>query len=274
MNGAQARACTTLPDCLATLWRFLRPAVALLVLGVVGAGIAWGVGVLRDPEIWPIRRVQLEGEIRFVDAEALKAVIAPQTGQSFFALDGDALAASLGAQPWVARIDVRRVYPDTLRVTVTEHVPFALWGDTEIVTEEGVRFTRRGDERLPPLPSLDGADGAEREVIGHFTAWRERVRARGLELDRLAQDARGAFTLGFSGGLVMRIGREEPESRLERALAAWPQLGRFGQRVTVLDARYANGLAVQWAETPDPLKKIPPAATAGHHPNRGVAPHG
>ena len=84
-------------------------------------------------------------------------------------------------------------------------------------------------------------------VAANYLKWRDRLAGLGLTLTALDRDARGAWTLHLGQGLDLELGATRVEERLERFMRTWPQLAAAG-RPAVVDLRYANGLAVRWAQ--------------------------
>ena len=96
--------------------------VLLLVLLFAGsvAGVAWvGMGIVA-PDRWPIRWLEVNGDFQRVSAEQLRASLSPSLDSSFFTVDLNGLEAAAGRISWVASVDVQKIWPDTVTVTVDE----------------------------------------------------------------------------------------------------------------------------------------------------------
>ena len=78
----------------------------------------------------PIRTVVIEGELEHSDSDRLRyAALRAVEGKTFFDVDLGALRRALEDLPWVRRADVRRVWPDSLVVSLAEYRPIAIWID-------------------------------------------------------------------------------------------------------------------------------------------------
>lgn len=70
----------------------------------------------------------------------------------------------------------------------------------------------------------------------------------GHSVDTLSLDDRGAWTFTSQRGIEVLLGKELVRERLDALLTVLESLERDGlaDRVSAMDARYANGLAVRW----------------------------
>jgi len=223
----------------------LRWFVAALVLA---GSVAGGVMLLRmEPAALPVRVVKVVGPVHRLSAPVLARSVTEQLQSGMLTQDLGVLKDAVEALPWVRSATLRRVWPDQIELSVTEHQPIARWGDTGLVTAEGVVF-RPDQGPLPTgLPHLLGDDAQAPKVAARYLAWRSRVAPLGSPISTLALDPRGAWTLHLANGLRIELGSERVEERLERFIRTYPQLAAAG-RAELVDVRYANGLAVRWAE--------------------------
>ncbi|MCG8010636.1 MAG: FtsQ-type POTRA domain-containing protein, partial [Candidatus Thiodiazotropha weberae] len=106
--------------------------LALFCLVMISA-LYWVGRMLGDPAVMPVRTVGVDGEMRFVKRERLEQVVAEAVNGSFFSIDLKRMREQIEAMPWVKQASIRRVWPDKLRVQVTEHQPLAYWGEEAMV---------------------------------------------------------------------------------------------------------------------------------------------
>jgi cell division protein FtsQ len=131
----------------------LRPLLVLTLLVVMGAGAAW---VLLSSDLLTVRRVQVVGTQR-VDSAAVRKLVGASVGDPLARVDTDALQADVASIPQVATAKVRRRWPDTLTVTITERAAAAFvrlpTGGSRLVDRRGVMFSavRRPPKGLPEI---------------------------------------------------------------------------------------------------------------------------
>ncbi|MBZ4193826.1 MAG: cell division protein FtsQ/DivIB [Candidatus Contendobacter sp.] len=224
--------------------------VALALAGV-GFGLWTGSQKLRDPGVFPLRQVRIEGELRNLAEADLQPVVSGYLGQNFFMANLDELRAALTANPWIEQIAVRRGWPDTIEIELQERVVFGYWGEREMVDRQGRRFTPGVVRQPGPWPILAGPAGRELALI---KAWRD-IHALfdplGLKLTKLTQDDRRAWWLTFDNGLEVYVGRDQFEPRLRLLAQLYPRvLAAQIDRIAIVDLRYGNGFAVRWKAGP------------------------
>lgn len=228
-----------------------------LVLAGVGYGLWIGGQRLREPGAFPLRKVQVEGELHNLSEADLQPLASGYLGQNFFTANLDDLRTALAAHPWVETVVVRRWWPDTVEIALREREAFGYWGQDEMVDVNGYRFRPVVVRQPGPWPQLTGPAGREKALIQAWRQIRARLEPVGLHLTRLMQDERRAWWLYFDNGLEVYLGRERFEERLARLAQVYPRvLAAQADQIAVIDLRYGNGFAVRW-------KMTPPASPAG-----------
>jgi cell division protein FtsQ len=117
-------------------------AAGAILLGLVGAGTwAWQSPTLR------VREVEVVGNVSVRERDVLDRI--DFLGERMFTVDLDGAARAVAGLPLVAAVEIDRVWPGTVRITVREREP---WGSWE---QAGVRYTidREGyvlGHRSPP----------------------------------------------------------------------------------------------------------------------------
>ena len=129
-------------------------------------------------------------------------------------------------------------------------MPFARWNDAALVNTRGEVFSADVEGRLAAIRGAGGPGrgnvGAVPRVVGATGTARaghtERCGCRRAAAGRSRRPAR-------RGTLTVELGRDEPDARLARFVAAQPRtlgaLARAGTRVDYVDLRYRNGFAAR-----------------------------
>lgn len=216
-------------------------AVTLLAIGAV----AWAA----RNDAFALREVVVATPLARSSPANLEAAIRSDLSGTFFTLDLDAARAALARVPWVRNVSLRRQWPGRLEIAVEEHVPYARWGDSGLVNEQGEIFaaTHDGD-----LPQFDGPDARASEVTARHREWSALLAPLDLRLRAIAVSPRGGWRLkagSEEATLAIELGRDEPDARLARFVAAYGRtvgaLARSGTRVGEVDLRYRNGFAAR-----------------------------
>jgi len=225
------------------LW-LLTPPAALAIAGAV-----WWLGGWHDARHWPIRWLEVSGELERLTAAQVRAAVAEQAGRGFFAVDVEKASAEVEALPWVDQAAVSRRWPDALQIFVVEQRAVARWKDRALLSSSGELFEVAGTSGMQGLTRLAGPVGREREVFERWQQMRARLASQGLEIRHLALDARGAWRLELESGLALFLGRDDVFIRLERFLSVNKDLTNIAG-IESIDLRYPNGFALM-RRTPD-----------------------
>ena len=167
--------------------------------------------------------------------------------------------------PWVERVEARKQWPDTLRLTVYERQPFAHWGEKRLISRSGEIFEVPGAETMQGLPQLSGPDERLAEVIAFHAECMREFAGSGLSVRAVDLSARGSWRLTLASGALIEIGRVDARRRLQRFLDVWPKLAAASNGPPVyVDLRYENGFAMRWALPEAPVSSPSPGpAPAG-----------
>ena len=227
--------------------RIGRWSMALFLFSVMGAGAAWGVVTLSDPNVLPLKVVRIDGEFRHLDRATLERAVGREVRGNFFTVDVDRVRHAAEELAWVDTSSVRRVWPDTLIMTVTEQQPLARWEADRLVNVRGEVFAPEVDSIPAGLPAFAGPDEDAKWVVKRFAEIRELIRPLSLTIAKLSVDKRGSWQMSLGDQLALKLGKADVDERLKRFIRIYPELNRDEQRrAKLVDLRYTNGLAVEW----------------------------
>jgi len=225
-------------------------ALAVTLATITLVGLAWvAVAYLVRLPAFAFDEVVVATPLTRANGAQLEAVIRDELSGTFFTMDLARARTTLKNVPWVRDVGLRRQWPHRLVVTVEEFEPLARWNEGSLVSTRGEVFAAdAGDD----LPQFEGPDGRAGEVAARYAAWSEALAPLALTLTRVRMSARGGWQLkakGADGPLTLELGREEPDARLARFVAAHGRtlgaLARAGTRVETVDLRYRNGFAAR-----------------------------
>ncbi len=234
-----------------------RPAFVVVLRIVAGMGLAavlvvtasWLATV--DLEgVFEISQVHLQGDPRHVRSEDVNAVLAGRP-RGFFVLDLEAARADLEALPWVETARLRKRWPGSLEVTITEPIPVARWGDDSLVNRHGEIFGPVDLREWDFLPALEGEIGRQVELMYRYLEVSARLADVGLEVSGVRESARRAWRIRLDDGGEILMGRDGDITRLDQLLPVMPVLReRNPKPLARVDMRYARGMAVAWQSEP------------------------
>jgi cell division protein FtsQ len=220
--------------------------LTLLSTMLLGA-LFWATRMLSDPAVMPVRTVGVDGEMRFIKRQRLEQVVAEAVNGSFFSIDLTRMCEQIEAMPWVKQVSIRRVWPDKLRVQVTEHEPLAYWGEEAMVSQLAEVFQPETLPKLEGLVTLFGDAQQAKTITREYQRMKTLLDTAGLRLTKVWIDARQAWRIETDSGLLLQLGRRDVMQRLTRFVRLYPELMTQQDRQLVsADLRYTNGFSVQW----------------------------
>ena len=219
-------------------------ALALVALPVVAVVQGW-IGADR----WPLRTLRINDDLQQVDPAAVREAVLPHARQGFFAVRLDEARASVARLPWVEQAEVSKRWPDVLEVRVSEHRPFARWGDARLLSQQGRVFPAEGAEVPQGLPLLHGPEGRVQEIVELYHEAGQLFAPTGYSVRALLLDSRGSWAMVLSNGTEVVVGSHQARIRMARFARQLPQLLQQKQLpLARADLRYTNGFALTWAE--------------------------
>ncbi len=224
---------------------FSAAAMVLMLM----AGVSW----LAHRSMFTLTRIELEGQFQHVNRVAVKEYALPRMKGNFFTLNLDETRRAFESVPWVRKATVRRVWPDGLRVTVTEHEVLGYWGDSRLVSQLADVFVANlaeaESQRGEKLPVLIGPQGSEKLVVDRFFRLNRQLKTGGFQVAELRLSDRFSWTVMLDNGLRVELGTERADmpmnSQVDLFLRSYPiVMAQMMKKMTAFDMRYPSGFAL------------------------------
>ena len=226
--------------------------MAAAVVALAVAAVAW---VVQRPA-FALQAVVVEAAtpdlpLEHVNRALLRSAGAARLKGNFFTVDLGAVRESFEQVPWVRRAQVRRIWPNTLRVGIEEHQPLAIWHDGRLVNRQGELFAANVAEAESEgaLLEFSGPPGSEGEVTRRWQALREQLAPLAVAPESVTLSSRWAWSARLDNGTVLLLGREQGmpiADRVARWVAAAPTVQtRLNREIASVDLRYQNGFAMR-----------------------------
>jgi cell division protein FtsQ len=233
----------------------LMNTVASAVFGVaaVGAAVAGVLWLMRSP-LFPIRGIQLDGDLARNSVPTIRANAAPQLAGNFFSVNLQQGRLAFETVPWVRHAVVRRVWPDRLAVRLEEHRAAALWqgeeGADKLVNSYGEVFEANvGDVEEDGLPTLAGPEGSAPAMLALVHRLQQSFARLDLGVERLHLSGRGSWRVELDSGATVILGRgteDELMARTDRFVRTLTQTtGAWRAPLETADLRHTDGYAVR-----------------------------
>ena len=213
--------------------------------------------------------IEVKTPVAHVTEAQIRLVAERQVRGTFFTVDLDQVRTSLERLPWVREARVERRWPDTLVVSLAEHVPLARWNDDALVNETGDVFVAAMSAKLPRLV---GPEDSSLEVVAAYRRHQAVLAPLGMTIAELRLSPRRSWRVRLDNGMQLALGRQQTDARLARFVALYPRL--FGAQPTAkavanasadapsaapsapvtVDLRYSDGFAVRMPDGVSPFK--------------------
>lgn len=257
--------------------RLANTLAVLAVLAMLAGCVFW----LINRPIFHVAAIEIEPapntSLKYVSAAGVQAAIAGKLTGNFFTINLNQARSVFESAPWVRNATVRRIWPNSLRVTIEEQQPLALWNENQMISTWGQVFTANQGELDDDasLPQFNGPEGTEGLLIQRYAELERWFAPLGATVRKVSLSDRFAMRVTLSNGLTLELGRDpgadapDPQAgipgalpftaRIQRFVQAWPAVSqKIGDRaVNHADLRYPNGFALTLASLPEthPPKK-------------------
>ncbi len=240
-----------------------------LTIAACVIALAVGFGLVKSDahrQMFPMKHMVIQSRFDHISAEQIHAAGQKHVSGGFFAVDLTLLRKEIGTLPWVARVEVRKRWPDTVIVRVHERKVLAHWADLDrenptdvLVDVNGDAFEVEGADAIRGLPRLSSPSAARASLVTFYTASAQSLRGLGLHLVALRFSKRGSLTATLSDGSKIRLGIEQHGERWDRMVKNLPTLlsQNLGKRMIELDLRYTNGMAARFEDVLAPEATSP-----------------
>ncbi len=213
--------------------------------------------IVAEPDFFPINVLKIKAPYHYLSREKIQKMVSPYLNKSFLVFSEENLAADFKKNPWVEKISVRKIWPDRVVVQIMERFPVAIWNNM-LISEKGDLFRPDEFEFLSDKPRLFGPKHQEKEVLHIFEKLSKLLLAQDLSIKELRLRDNQSWEMVLNNGVVIRLGKRDIEERLLRFCKVYPKLFAMSfDRVSSIDLRYPNGIAVKWKKNNDQIISNP-----------------
>ncbi|HIF18140.1 MAG TPA: FtsQ-type POTRA domain-containing protein [Cycloclasticus sp.] len=232
----------------ATLIEQIKPMLKISALTLMVALCVWALmDWMEQPETMPIKQVRIEADFSHLTRHEISQTLMPYVEAGYFAIDSNAIVQAVMQLAWVKQTQVRRVWPDTIVVTIKEQTPVAVWNKTSLLNDKGDVFSPVIPQSLMQLPHLSGLDSKSRAVLAQSQRIDQSIATLMLSVQQLGLSEHGSWQVVLNNGVRVKAGNKAPEKAMSKSLNTLASIqGGLMDHVNVIDLRYPNGLAVTW----------------------------
>lgn len=195
----------------------------------------------------PIDRVVVNGDFYHLKEKEVINLIDQKVKDGFLSLNLSGLNKYLESEPWIRNATIRRSWPSTIIVDITEEKPIARWGEKQVLNNVGDYLEITDKQSIKNLPTFTSEFGKSKEMIKSYQLMSEIFGPTGLKVQEIRRDVVGSWLITTSSGIQINLGRNQLAQKLRRFQVVWSaQLTSQVEKIKTIDMRYPNGISVAW----------------------------
>tara|TARA_B100000989_G_scaffold53171_1_gene35575 strand:- start:2201 stop:2860 length:660 start_codon:yes stop_codon:yes gene_type:complete len=195
----------------------------------------------------PIDRVVVNGDFYHLKEKEVINLIDQKVKDGFLSLNLSGLNKYLESEPWIRNATIRRSWPSTIIVDITEEKPIARWGEKQVLNNVGDYLEITDKQSIKNLPTFTSEFGKSKEMIKSYQLMSEIFGPTGLKVQEIRRDVVGSWLITTSSGIQINLGRNQLVQKLRRFQVVWSaQLSSQVEKIKTIDMRYPNGISVAW----------------------------
>jgi len=217
--------------------------ILLLIGYLTYSTIIW----MLDDQRLPLSRIILQGDLHHVSAlDVQRAFSQLEHVGTFMTQDVRELQVAAESISWVSHAAIRKQWPDTVKVYLTEHKALAIWNGNVLLDTYGQLFNADIGQADDGLVKLYGPDGTNNEVLDTWKIVTPMFKELELSITSLVLNDRRAWQLILDNGVRLELGKESLMERVKRFVNLYKKLGEDAQNVSYIDLRYDTGASIGW----------------------------
>jgi len=231
-------------------WLLLCIALLVLAFGILGL-----YKVMTNSDVAELGVV---GTRSAAEQRQVMQYVSPIVTENYFTSDLEAIRDRTLELSWVDRVVVSRAWPDNIPVRVMPHHAIARWGTGRLLSDSGVIFTEVTPKNYQALPLLHGPASHANTMMRRYNEINQLFLPQGIRLKELYLTERMTWFMQFDSGLRVIVDKDQTMSKLQRlSHLSYSELKPVWSKISAIDLRYRNGLAIQWKNS------IPPKIVNG-----------
>jgi cell division protein FtsQ len=189
----------------------------------------------------------VNGDFYHLKEKELINLIDQKVKDGFLSLNLSGLNKYLESEPWIRNATIRRSWPSTIIVDITEEKPIARWGEKQVLNNVGDYLEITDKQSIKNLPTFTTEFGKSKEMIKSYQLMSEILGPTGLKVHEIQRDVVGSWLITTSSGIQINLGRDQLAQKLRRFQVVWSaQLNSQVEKIKTIDMRYPNGISVAW----------------------------
>ena len=256
---------------------FLLPKIFFIIVLSGFILVSWFfVDWLYQPDRFPIKQVKMVNQLKNQESKELQLIASRAIKGGFFSLDIDRFRTELLQNlPWVKAVTVRKVWPDSVLVSIREHQPVGRWlsieniqkdlsssqNEMELLSRDGIVFSPELSEKqrkkFKGLAILTGPEMSTKNILETCFSINENLKPLKIRVKQCGMNGRRSWLITLKNGIIIKLGKDNVMQNLTQYIDVFSgQLSQYFEKIDYADLRFSNGFSVKWkVETNDRNKQ-------------------
>ncbi len=214
----------------------------IIILCAILGSTAWR---FKNQWLFPIRHVEVIGNFTEIDTKNFQKLMTHDTRGSLLLMNPSNLTKALLTLPWVAQAQVERVWPNTVRIHITQKTPVAHFGETQLLDNNGQLFNPMDNNARMHLPFIYGPFDRAAQLLQAYQLFTGILKPLGLSISQLNVSPRLAYTLTLNNGMTLFLGSTDVMAHLQSFAKIYPTtIAPKLDEISYVDMRYTSGMAI------------------------------
>ena len=189
------------------------------------------------------------------DAEQRQVMshVSPSVTENYFTSDLEQIRDQALELSWVDRVVVSRAWPNSIRLRVMPRHAIARWGSGRLLSDSGDIFAEVIPQNNQKLPLMHGPVKQSKMMMRRYNEINQLFLPLNIRLKELYLTERMTWFMQFDSGLRLIVDQDQTMGKLQRlSNLAQTDLKPVWSKISSIDLRYRNGLALQWKNSTPP----------------------
>jgi len=195
-----------------------------------------------------VKHIMVKNHLNHLDGKSLVVALQPFLPANTIHSNLEAIRKAIATLPFVKRVEITRVFPDTLEIAIEEYHPVARWKNGGLIAEDGTVFSAQSTDPLPIILTEEALIEPSLETLKNM---RSLFKLIGKDIATLIVTPRESVALRLTDGTGIIIGRDDVIFRAMRFVRLYPlwqqklHLNGSEGKFRLFDLRYTHGFAIR-----------------------------
>ena len=165
--------------------------------------------------------------------------------KSFFNFKIDFLISELKKSEWIRNVNIRKVYPNEVRIIVEEHEPVAIWNGKKYINNFGELFNVK--KITKDLPILLSDEARIDKIFSYFSQFNENLIENNIDqtISKIEENEIRSLTIFLTSGFYIKLGSKDVDRKISLFFKVYKSLKtRDLKKIRYIDMRYSNGFSL------------------------------